>query len=223
MSNASENKAGIAASKESDIHLIIGGARSGKSRLAESHAQAFEQQYANAKVSYVATAQALDNEMSNRISKHQSQRPNHWQLVEAPKNLAQSLLALIDSNDQPHCILVDCLTLWLSNALCDGNGETWSSEKEQLLTFIDSFQRSVLKSATGENQKVKQPVKIILVSNEVGHGIVPMGELSRHFVDQAGWLHQALAEKADRVDFVMAGIPMALKSSSAKNSVKEIK
>lgn len=219
MSNAIKNNIDINDSMKREIHLIIGGARSGKSRLAESHAQAFEQQHANAKVSYVATAQALDNEMSERIAKHQSQRPSHWHLIEGPRHLAQSLSGLVKGSDQPHCILVDCLTLWLSNALCEENSETWPAEKEQLLAFINTFQNLTTESSAS----VSQPVKIILVSNEVGHGIVPMGELSRNFVDQAGWLHQALAEKAERVDFVMAGIPMALKFSSAKNSVKGVK
>lgn len=207
----------------STLHLILGGARSGKSRHAENQAQRFEQQNENAKVSYVATAQALDNEMSDRIAKHQSQRPAHWQLIEAPKNLAKVLSTLVEDCDQPHCILVDCLTLWLSNALCDRNGEIWSTEKEQLLAFIECFQSSANTSLTNKTSKTNQPIKIILVSNEVGHGIVPMGELSRNFVDQAGWLHQALAEKADSVDFVMAGIPLALKTLEVKNSVKGVK
>lgn len=192
------------------IKLIIGGARSGKSALAERYARS-----SNLPVTYIATAQAFDNEMQQRIAQHQADRPEHWQLIESPLLLAKTIESVIESSQQDICILVDCLTLWLSNSLCKPSNEIgrnsecnltyWQQEKKQLLAQLESITRQVGNDA--------QRVEIILVSNEVGHGIVPMGELSRQFVDQAGWLHQAIANIADKVEFVMAGLPLILKSS----------
>lgn len=196
----------------SKIQLIIGGARSGKSSLAERYAKS-----SNLPVTYIATAQAFDSEMQKRIELHQSDRPEHWQLIESPLLLAKAIESAMSAastdkvkNPQGICILVDCLTLWLSNCLCkpsveinnavDCNLAYWQQEKQQLLELLESIQQ-------------QDGVNIILVSNEVGHGIVPMGELSRQFVDQAGWLHQAIANIADDVEFVMAGLPLTLKSS----------
>lgn len=194
------------------IQLILGGARSGKSSLAESYAKS-----SNLPVIYIATAQALDSEMQQRIAQHQADRPEHWQLVESPLLLGKTIESVIESCQQDICILVDCLTLWLSNSLCKPNvgaGHTsecnldyWQKEKQQFLTQLES-----IKLCSGND---KQRVEIILVSNEVGHGIMPMGELSRQFVDQAGWLHQAIAKVADNVEFVMAGLPLSLKSPKA--------
>jgi adenosylcobinamide kinase/adenosylcobinamide-phosphate guanylyltransferase len=194
------------------IHLIIGGARSGKSSLAERYAKS-----SNLPVTYIATAQAFDNEMQQRIAQHQADRPEHWQLVESPLLLAKTIASVIENSQQDICILVDCLTLWLSNSLCKPNVEAdhssecnldyWQQEKQQFLTQLEN-----IKLRSGNE---KQRVEIILVSNEVGHGIVPMGELSRQFVDQAGWLHQAIAKVADNVEFVMAGLPLSLKSPEA--------
>ena len=195
-----------------NIHLIIGGARSGKSALAESYAK-----LSNLPVTYIATAQAFDREMQQRIAQHQAERPDHWQLVESPLLLAKTIESVVENSQQDICILVDCLTLWLSNSLCKPNVEAghtsecnldyWQQEKQQFLAQLESIK---LRSSNE-----KQRVEIILVSNEVGHGIVPMGELSRQFVDQAGWLHQAIAKVADNVEFVMAGLPLTLKSPEA--------
>jgi adenosylcobinamide kinase/adenosylcobinamide-phosphate guanylyltransferase len=206
------------------VQLIIGGARSGKSALAERYATS-----SNLPVTYIATAQAFDHEMQQRISQHQADRPVHWQLIESPLLLAQAIELAIsqaivaeqssaDGNSSKGiCILVDCLTLWLSNCLCkrsvdtdptsDGDLAYWLQEKQQFLALLTRIQHQ-------ENSQVQSDIEIILVSNEVGHGIVPMGALSRHFVDQAGWLHQAIASIADNVEFVMAGLPLTLKSSN---------
>ncbi|WP_426358635.1 bifunctional adenosylcobinamide kinase/adenosylcobinamide-phosphate guanylyltransferase [Pseudocolwellia sp. HL-MZ19] len=185
------------------VHLILGGARSGKSSLAEQCAKK-----SNLPVTYIATAQALDKEMQTRIALHQQDRPQQWQTLESPLLLAETIDSLVDqaintSSDNTqnigHCILIDCLTLWLTNCLCQHDLAYFEQEKQQLLTSLINSQ--------------KHPnIHIILVSNEVGHGIVPMGNLSREFVDQSGWLHQAVAEVADKVDFVMAGLPLSLKS-----------
>lgn len=185
------------------IHLILGGARSGKSSFAERCAQ-----NTNLPVTYIATAQSLDSEMENRISRHQQDRPSHWKTIESPTQLALVIESIIESRSESTinanseniglCILVDCLTLWLTNCLCQHDLAYFEQEKQQLLSTLVNSQKH-------------QNIHIKLVSNEVGHGIVPMGDLSREFVDQAGWLHQAIAEIADQVDFIMAGLPLALK------------
>ncbi|KRI59883.1 adenosylcobinamide kinase/adenosylcobinamide phosphate guanyltransferase [Acinetobacter pittii] len=168
------------------LQLILGGARSGKSRLAEQ--TAINMQLA---VTYVATAQALDPEMQNRIEHHQNQRPAHWSLVEEPLYLANALQKI----DRPNqIILVDCLTLWLTNLLLLEDQNIQQLECEQLLKVLPTLQS-----------------EIILVSNETGLGVVPLGEISRRFVDEAGRLHQNLGQIADKVVFCVAGFPMILK------------
>lgn len=207
------------------IQLIIGGARSGKSSLAEQYAKS-----TNLPVTYIATAQAFDAEMRQRISQHQTERPKDWALIESPLLLAQAIESAIanapSNNGQGICLLVDCLTLWLSNSLCkpsadiaDYNMDYWQDEKAQLLAVLAHIAQA----------EYEQPVRaqvgrieLILVSNEVGHGIVPMGALSRQFVDQAGWLHQAIAKVADNVEFVMAGLPLTLKSSEKNNNKAQL-
>ncbi|MDO7243895.1 bifunctional adenosylcobinamide kinase/adenosylcobinamide-phosphate guanylyltransferase [Acinetobacter pittii] len=168
------------------LQLILGGARSGKSRLAEQ--TAIDRQLA---VTYVATAQALDFEMQSRITHHQNQRPSHWSLVEEPLYLAK-MLKKIDRPNQ--IILVDCLTLWLTNLLLLEDQNVQQLECEQLLKVLPTLQS-----------------EIILVSNETGLGVVPLGEISRRFVDEAGRLHQSLGQIADKVVFCVAGFPMILK------------
>lgn len=168
------------------LQLILGGARSGKSRLAEQ--TAINTQLA---VTYVATAQALDPEMQSRIKHHQNQRPAHWSLVEEPLYLANALQKI----DRPNqIILVDCLTLWLTNLLLLDDQSVQQLECEQLLKVLPTLES-----------------EIILVSNETGLGVVPLGEISRQFVDEAGRLHQALGQIADKVVFCVAGFPMILK------------
>ncbi|NUF11175.1 bifunctional adenosylcobinamide kinase/adenosylcobinamide-phosphate guanylyltransferase [Acinetobacter oleivorans] len=168
------------------LQLILGGARSGKSRLAEQ--TAINMQLA---VTYVATAQALDPEMQSRIEHHQNQRPAHWSLVEEPLLLAKTLQKI----DRPNqIILVDCLTLWLTNLLLLDDQSIQQFECEQLLKVLPTLES-----------------EIIVVSNETGLGVVPLGEISRRFVDEAGRLHQALGQIADKVVFCVAGFPMILK------------
>ncbi|MBX9755722.1 MAG: bifunctional adenosylcobinamide kinase/adenosylcobinamide-phosphate guanylyltransferase [Pseudomonadaceae bacterium] len=166
--------------------LILGGARSGKSRLAEKLAAD-----SGLAVTYIATSQALDGEMSARIRQHRERRPAEWALIEEPIALAQVLQqqARID-----RCLLVDCLTLWLTNLLMLEDDARLIAEREALLDCLAEL-----------------PGRIILVSNETGLGVVPMGELTRRYVDEAGWLHQAIAERCQRVIFTVAGLPMLLK------------
>ncbi|QNX03837.1 bifunctional adenosylcobinamide kinase/adenosylcobinamide-phosphate guanylyltransferase [Acinetobacter seifertii] len=168
------------------LQLILGGARSGKSRLAEQTAISTQ-----LPVTYVATAQALDPEMQSRIAHHQNQRPAHWSLIEEPLFLANALKKI----DQPNqIILIDCLTLWLTNLLLLDDQNIQQFECDQLLKVLPTLES-----------------EIILVSNETGLGVVPLGEISRRFVDEAGRLHQALGQIADKVVFCVAGFPMILK------------
>lgn len=167
--------------------LILGGARSGKSALAERLAAAHDA------VLYIATAAAGDDEMAARILHHRARRPAHWQLREAPLYLADTLRAEAHA---ARCLLVDCLTLWLSNLLCREDEALFTTQRAALLAAVDDL-----------------PGELILVSNEVGQGIVPLGALTRRFVDEAGRLHQDLAARCERVVFTVAGLPQLLKGS----------
>jgi adenosylcobinamide kinase/adenosylcobinamide-phosphate guanylyltransferase len=165
--------------------LILGGARSGKSALAERLASSFDE------VVYIATAQALDGEMSERIAHHRARRPAQWACIEEPLALAETLRARAAPG---RCLLVDCLTLWLSNLLGAADESVWERERSALLSALPGLDGTVL-----------------LVSNEVGLGVIPMGELTRRYVDEAGRLHQALGQVCERVVFVAAGLPLVLK------------
>jgi len=175
-------------------HLVLGGARSGKSGFAEKVAQAaFEQSQSvnksleKSSLIYLATATAGDDEMKARIAHHQQRRGPEWQLLEEPLNLAE----VVDNASKQTTIIIDCLTLWLSNCLHHG---CWPEHRSN---FLNSLENS--------------SANIILVSNEVGSGIVPMGELSRQFVDESGWLQQQVAAIASDVTLVVAGLEMPLK------------
>lgn len=169
--------------------LILGGARSGKSRLAEERARA-----SGLQLVYIATGQAGDEEMMARIAHHRQRRGDQWLLVEEPFALAKVLEAQANSQT---CVLVDCLTLWLSNCLLTEQTGYWEQQRSLLLDVLPRL-----------------PGRIILVSNEVGMGVVPMGEISRRFVDESGWLHQRLAEICDRVTLTVAGLPHTLKGDA---------
>ncbi len=168
--------------------LILGGARSGKSRIAEQRAVD-----SSLPVVYLATATAGDAEMQQRIAHHRSRRPSHWTTVEEPLHLAE---ALVRHASEQTCLLVDCLTLWLNNLM-----PLPAEEREKALTAL-------------VNLVPRLPGRLILVSNEVGQGIVPMGELSRQYVDEAGRLHQRLAAACDRVTLVVAGLELQLKGQA---------
>lgn len=171
------------------LQLILGGARSGKSRLAEKLATDSQ-----LPVTYIATSQPLDGEMNERIAQHRTRRPAEWALVEEPLALAQ----VLRENAAPgRCLLVDCLTLWLTNLLMLDAPERLVAEREALLDCISAL-----------------PGEVIFVSNETGLGVVPLGELTRRYVDEAGWLHQALAERCQRVVLTVAGLPLTLKGTA---------
>jgi adenosyl cobinamide kinase/adenosyl cobinamide phosphate guanylyltransferase len=164
------------------ITLVLGGARSGKSRYAEEliahHAAPWV---------YIATAQAFDDEMRIRIAEHRARRGSDWRTIEAPADLADAIV-----REPARPVLVDCLTLWLTNLVLGGHD-------------IDAA-TSALEAALDSRRQTT-----VLVSNEIGLGIVPRTPLGRSFRDQAGRLNQRMAARADRVLFMIAGLPMTLK------------
>lgn len=163
--------------------LITGGARSGKSRIAEERAQAM----AGTRV-YIATGQAFDDEMSARIADHRARRGDGWITREEPLALVAALAAT--DGDGPR--LVDCLTLWLSNLM--HHDRDWRREADALATSLDA-----------------QDAPVILVTNEVGQGIVPENALARAFRDAQGHLNQRIAAASDEVYLAVAGYPMKVK------------
>lgn len=165
--------------------LVLGGARSGKSR----HAEKILLDSGKPRV-YIATAQALDTEMTTRIAHHQQSRGDSWQTIEEPLFLAQCLNDLATSHPKA-IVLIDCMTLWLSNCLA---ASCWERQRKEFIECIATLS-----------------MDIVIVSNEVGSGVVPLGQLSRTFVDESGRLHQELAQYCDRVELVVAGLPLTLK------------
>ncbi|MGB0506604.1 MAG: bifunctional adenosylcobinamide kinase/adenosylcobinamide-phosphate guanylyltransferase [Pikeienuella sp.] len=163
------------------VTLILGGARSGKSAYALSLCPAPH--------TFIATAEALDDEMTARITAHQAERNDGWDLVEAPLNICK---AITDSADENRTLLIDCLTLWLSNLM--HHNQNLTDETNNLIAAM-----------------AKAPGNIVLVSNEVGMGLSPDNALGRSFRDEQGRLNQRIAAIADRVEFVAAGLPLKLK------------
>jgi adenosylcobinamide kinase/adenosylcobinamide-phosphate guanylyltransferase len=168
------------------IAAYVGGARSGKSRLALARARAFGED-----VAFVATLRPEDDEMRARVERHRRARPDSWRTVEGPVDLAPALREL----PAAQCIVVDCLTLWVSNLLLDER-----TEAEVLEAFED-----VLAAAR------KTPAEVIFVSNEVGCGIVPQSAIGRRFRDVAGLVNRRLAEAADEAYWVVCGRPVPIK------------
>ena len=175
-------------------HLILGGARSGKSRHAERLATE-----SRLPVTVIATAEALDDEMHARILRHQRDRPTGWRTVESPRTLAATLAAEAGAG---RCVIVDCLTLWLANLL--GEGTAPEDDTASPLARERAALLALLPQLEGE---------ILFVANEVGLGLVPESALGRRFRDEAGRLNQALASLCDQVSFIAAGLPMVLKQT----------
>ncbi len=183
------------------LHLILGGARSGKSSFAER--TILSSLMPGQTPVYIATAEPLDSSMAQRIAYHQQLRQQHnWRLIECPLALEQTLGSL-QATDK---VLIDCLTLWLSNQLTQGLANTERAENHQMLSeylrqAVDSLVQCLARHSSD----------ITLVSNEIGLGVVPMGKETRLFIDHQGWLNQKLAQVADKVTLVSAGIPLTLK------------
>ncbi|HEY3598508.1 MAG TPA: bifunctional adenosylcobinamide kinase/adenosylcobinamide-phosphate guanylyltransferase [Paraburkholderia sp.] len=179
-----------------DVTFIVGGARSGKSAHAERLASDSERP-----VTYIATARAAvgraDPEFAERIAQHRARRPAHWRLVEAGVDLAGAIAAA----DAPgHCLLIDCLTLWLANLLCPADGAPPAPDYPERFAALDA----ALASAEA---------KVIVVSNEIGLGVVPLGAATRLYVDELGRLNQRVAAAAGAVTMMVAGLPLALKTA----------
>ena len=172
--------------------LVLGGARSGKTGLAERLAMR-----RGSKPAYLATAEALDGEMSERVRTHQQQRQGRFATIEEPLELGAAIVAAARSHD---VILVDCLTLWITNLLMDNRN---------VAQAVDELMDTLGEVTTAQ---------VILVSNEVGLGIVPDNALARMFRDLAGSAHQRLAEICTDVYFVVAGLPMVLKGSAPETA-----
>ena len=164
--------------------MVLGGARSGKSSFAQRLAEDI-----HGDLIYVATAQAFDMEMADRIARHQSDRCSRWQTVDCPLDIADEIAR---NQGDGRTILVDCLTLWLSNLMLGDH---------DIAGAVSRLTAALMNSAS----------TVILVSNEVGQGIVPDNALARRFRDEAGWLNQAIARAADDVWFVTAGLAQRLK------------
>jgi adenosylcobinamide kinase/adenosylcobinamide-phosphate guanylyltransferase len=171
-------------------HLVIGGARSGKSNFAQKLAQVHDND-----VIIIVTAEILDAEMAARVDKHRAERPVHWRVIEAPFDLPQ---AIRNACADDSFVLVDCLTLWLSNILC--------TQVETLERRMDELCEAVTQ-ASGN---------LVLVSNEVGWSIVPENALARAFRDEQGRLNQRIAALCQQVTLVAAGLPLVLKNEPKK-------
>ncbi|MEE9375100.1 MAG: bifunctional adenosylcobinamide kinase/adenosylcobinamide-phosphate guanylyltransferase [Rhizobiaceae bacterium] len=171
---------------ENGASLILGGARSGKSGFAERMADA-----SGRRKIYLATSEVLDEEMAKRIDHHRARRGAEWELIEEPIQIATRIDQWADSKT---CILVDCLTLWLTNIMI--------AERD-----IEAESMALVEVLA----KLGDDCSVLLVSNEVGQGIVPMEKMARDFRDHAGRLHQAIAEVVPSVWFITAGLPQKLK------------
>ena len=180
------------------IHFILGGARSGKSRFAEQQTLELSVKHGK-KTVYIATATAIDPEMDNRIVQHQKDRGDSWQLIECPLALAERLSDLDNNN----VYLLDCLTLWLNNQLYAIHEGSRDQQAQHLQTEIDRL----------ATRLAAIDADIVIVSNEIGLGVIPMGESTRLYVDYCGWLNQKVAEVSDKVTLVTAGIPLCIKNN----------
>ncbi len=185
------------------IELVIGGARSGKSAWAEGRARD-----GGLPVTYIATARAEDAEMARRVAHHRARRPADWRLAEVPLYLAE---ALREHAHAERCLVVDCLTLWLANLFFAGRAAAQAEAGEAVDCPLLATGTGALLEALPE-----LPGRVILVSNEVGWGIVPMHPVSRLFADEQGRLNQRVAALADRVTLTVAGLPLELKPGGGR-------
>jgi adenosylcobinamide kinase/adenosylcobinamide-phosphate guanylyltransferase len=172
------------------IILVTGGARSGKSKYAEQRAATL-----GSRRLYLATAEAKDEEMARRIAEHRKRRGTGWTTIEEPMELSSVLLA---QRNQIDFALVDCVTMWLSNLLLYRDAEFAQEQAEKLTETLPLLD-----------------FPVVLVTNEVGCGIVPDSSLARQFRDLAGWANQQLAAAANEVVLIVAGIPMIVKHTAS--------
>lgn len=173
---------------EKEIVLVTGGARSGKSQYAESRAAEL-----GTKLLYLATGEAKDEEMAQRIAEHRKRRGENWTTVEEPIEIGKELLRHLSNVD---CAVVDCLTLWVSNLLMQGDEECVRKKVKGLVGVLPQLD-----------------FHLLFVTNEVGWGVVPDNPLGRQFRDLSGWANQRIGEVAHQVVLMVAGIPVVVKNS----------
>ncbi|HKL13248.1 MAG TPA: bifunctional adenosylcobinamide kinase/adenosylcobinamide-phosphate guanylyltransferase [Halanaerobiales bacterium] len=191
----------------SQIFLIMGGARSGKSSFAEEIAEKLSKE----EVIYLATAQALDQEMEERITHHKKQRPQAWETIEEPLALSE----VIENVKDNKTVLMDCLTLFISNMILK---QAELDKNENNLTQKFNIEQEIINEIETTIKKArKNDLNLIIVSNQVGQGVVPNNELGRLFRDIAGRANQFVADTADRVFMTIAGYPIDLNDISMKN------
>jgi adenosylcobinamide kinase/adenosylcobinamide-phosphate guanylyltransferase len=176
--------------------LITGGCRSGKS----SHALKIAEDFQKGPLFFIATCQPEDDEMKDRVKRHQLERGPQWQTLETPVELARTVT---DYGDRAGVMLIDCLTLWMSNLMASFD------EDERILPHVDALCRVL----------TQPPCHIILVSNEVGCGVVPANALSRRFRDLVGWTNQRTAAHCHRVIWMVSGIPVPIKPTQSPNHI----
>lgn len=182
-------------------HLILGGQRSGKSRHAERLGMRWLQQNASHRVTVVATATASDGEMRQRIERHRLDRPEGFSTCEAPLHLGEALRAL---SDPSHLLIVDCLALWLVNVLMPahvGEGECKQPDADEVRRSWVRYRTDLLDALRATHSPV------LIVSNEIGLGVIPMGAAVREYVDELGRLNQDVAQCCDLLTFMAAGQP----------------
>jgi adenosylcobinamide kinase/adenosylcobinamide-phosphate guanylyltransferase len=190
--------------KQGKFILITGGARSGKSSFAEKLATQLGE-----KVIYVATAMVSDPEMEQRVAKHRQRRPASWQTVEEPFRVAEIIEKM---GQRAQVLLVDCLTILLSNLIFEHASYPESDQVDYAIA--PERQQKVLDyMKTLAHQASQSPAHVIIVSNEVGQGMVPAFQLGRMYRDVAGWANQIMAAQADTVYLVVAGIPVPIKQA----------
>lgn len=178
------------------VTLITGGARSGKSRYALEAAMEVKNK------AFIATAQAFDEEMRLRIERHQRERGREFNTVEEPFDIASAITSL---DAKCELVIVDCLTLWLSNLAHRHGAE--AKEYPEVIEFLSIIENP--------------PCEIVIVSNEIGMGVVPENELARRFRDLAGWLNQRVAKLASKVVFMVSGLPLMAKEEKLDGSLKK--
>lgn len=183
----------------SRLHLVLGGARSGKSRFAETLAHEAARQ--GQQVVVVATAWAGDAEMAERIAKHKAARPAHWHVLEAVAGHTDVLPMLVQQAARPGSfVVIDCLTLWLSQLMCPPHGVPMGDVQAAATALLQTLRAT--------------HTPVVLVSNEIGQGVVPMEAGTRAVVDALGRLHQDIAAMASRVTWMVAGIPLVVKDAA---------
>jgi adenosylcobinamide kinase / adenosylcobinamide-phosphate guanylyltransferase len=192
--------------------LILGGQKSGKSRLAEERSRAWLAQSTSHRAVLIATGLAHDEEMRSRIARHQADRLIRLpalQCVEEPRDVGARLQEISDAQT---LVMVDCLTMWLTNLLMPFEDLIFKQNKQLVLIEYTQSATELIASALGALAEVKGPV--VLVSNEIGLGVIPLGAQVRHFVDELGKLNQAVANRCERVTLMAAGCALTLKGAT---------